>query len=73
MVIPKSTEDVGMLYRLQERERSQHTFRTGQNFYDEQKIEGSYVSNASSSKEGERVYQASARTKGTAVWITCNR
>lgn len=64
MVIPKSTEDVGMLYRLQERELSQHTFRTGQNFYDEQ-IEGSYSSNASSSKEGERVYQRPQQDQGT--------
>lgn len=64
MVIPKSTEDVGMLYRLQERERSQHTFRMGQNFYDEQ-IEGSYSSNASSSKEGERVYQRPQQDQGT--------
>lgn len=67
MVISKSTEDVGMLYRL-ERRRSQHTLGRGRIFYDEQ-IEGSYSSNASSSKEGEECIKDLSKTKAPAVWM----
>ena len=71
MVIPKSTEDVGILYRLQEREHCQHTFRKGSTFYDEQ-IEGRYNSNASAAKKEKEYIKDLSKTKAPAVWIICN-